>query len=230
MIESIVIGHRYNGPPASGNGGYSAGLVAALLEPGVGAATQVTLRQPPPLDTELAVRHEASGLTVRHGDAVVAEAEPATLEPADLVEPVSYPEALAISARYPGFTEHPFPTCFVCGPGRELGDGLRVFPGRLTGDRTAAPFVVPVDIRPVLMWAVLDCPGGWAVPQEARPYVLGRITARVMALPEPGDECVVMGQMLGEQGRRAFVRSTVYSATGGALAHARATWVALPQR
>ncbi len=35
------------------------------------------------------------------------------------------------------------------------------------------------------MWAALDCPGGWAVPLEGRPYVLGALAVRVDSLPEP---------------------------------------------
>ena len=46
-------------------------------------------------------------------------------------------EAVAASATYPGFSAHPFPTCFVCGPERAEGDGLRLFPGRLPDGRTA---------------------------------------------------------------------------------------------
>jgi hypothetical protein len=78
------------------------------------------------------------------------------------------------------------------------------------------------------MWAALDCPGGWAAPQDVRPYVLGQMTARIIALPAAGEACVAMGELLGEEGRRAFVRTAVYSPTGHVLAHARATWVALP--
>jgi hypothetical protein len=86
---------------------------------------------------------------------------------------------------------------------------------------------VPDDISPELVWASLDCPGGWSVPLEARPYVLGRFTVRVNALPEPGQECVVMGLMVGEDGRKAHAHTTLYSPGGAVLAHARATWVAL---
>src|SRR5262245_6183081 len=216
MIETISIGRRYNGPPGTANGGYSAGTVAALLTAAPGAATRVTLRRPPPLDTEMSVRHADAGIAVYDGERLVAEAEPDALDETDIVAPVGYDEAVAASATYSGFTQHPFPTCFVCGPQREPGDGLRLFPGRLHDhNRTAAPFEAPAEISPVLLWATLDCPGGWAVPLEARSYVLGRMTARVAALPMPGDRCVVMGEMLSEEGRRAFVRTTVYSPSGG---------------
>ncbi len=223
----MIIEARFNGPPGTGNGGYSAGLVASYVMGGGG--TEVTLRRPPPLDTDLAVRVDEDGHGVRvfDGADLVAEARASAIGPDEIVPPVSWADAVEASRSYSGFTAHPFPTCFVCGPDRAVGDGLRIFPGRLDGTRTAAPFVVPSGVSPVIVWAALDCPGGWSVPLEARPYVLGRIAARVDAVPSPGDECVVTGEMVGEDGRKAYVRSTVYGPDGGTLATARATWLAL---
>ena len=51
MGEEVVIDRRFRGPPASANGGYTCGLVAAAL--GTWAA-EVNLRVPPPLDVALA--------------------------------------------------------------------------------------------------------------------------------------------------------------------------------
>jgi hypothetical protein len=98
--------------------------------------------------------------------------------------------------------------------------------------RTAAPLVVPDDVSPATVWAVLDCPGGWAaslpVDIEARPYVLGRMTARVESVPEPGSQCVVTGLLLGGDGRKAYVATTLWGPDGDRpLATARATWIAL---
>jgi hypothetical protein len=90
------------------------------------------------------------------------------------------------------------------------------------------PIAVPHDVTEALVWAALDCPGGWTIPLEGRPYVLGRMTARVHALPEPGEHCVVMGATTGEDGRKAFTLSTLYGGAGRPLATARATWIALP--
>ncbi|MGC1212367.1 MAG: hypothetical protein WA890_13995, partial [Micromonospora sp.] len=83
-------------------------------------------------------------------------------------------------------------------------------------------------VVPATVWAALDCPGGWAVIAPGRPYVLGRIAVVVRALPEPGDECVVTGTMVGAEGRKALVHSSLYGPDGALLAYARATWIALP--
>lgn len=234
---NMIIGSRYNGPPGSGNGGWSAGTFAAAagyLErlqprasdaaPWPGAAAgpvEVTLRRPPPLETPLALR----GTEVRDpGGDLVAEVRPVPPFRA-VVEPVDLPTARAASAAYPGLVDHPFPGCFVCGP--ERADGLRIFPGRLPDGRTAAPFRVPDGVDAVTVWAALDCPGGWSVIAPGRPYVLGRIAAVVTALPEPGDECVVTAVLAGAEGRKAEVHSSLYAPDGALLAWARATWIAV---
>jgi hypothetical protein len=216
---------RFNGPPDSGNGGFSAGTfaVAAGARPG-GPAVEVTLRSPPPLDTPLT----ATGGTVLGPDgALIAEVAPA--EPVEqAVAPAGLELATEAARGYLGFTAHPFPTCYVCGPQRAEGDGLRIFPGPLGDGRTAAPWEAPTRVDVATMWAALDCPGGWAVLGTGRVYVLGRIAASITALPEPGSTCVVLGSRGSVDGRKAQVLSTVYDPGGERLASARATWIAVP--
>jgi hypothetical protein len=234
--RTVIIPARFNGPPDTGNGGYTSGLLAAHVHSGLagaGAAVEVTLFRPPPLDTELVVRAGAAGtdatdrIGAYHGEVLIAEAIPTTLHSGETVPPVSYAEAVTAAAAYPGLVSHPFPGCFVCGPDRAPGDGLRLFPGRLGDGRTAAPFVVPAGMSPELVWAALDCPGGWTVPLETRSYVLGRMATRIDAVPAPGQECVVTGALIDRQGRLASVLSSLYGPDGRLLATARATWIAI---
>ncbi len=121
---------------------------------------------------------------------------------------------------------HPFPTCFVCGPDRAPGDGLRLFTGRLPSGDTATPWIVPDDVSAPMVWASLDCPGGWSVGIESRPYLLGRMATHVDRVPAPGDRCVVMGRLLGIEGRKAEVAAVLTGPDGAALAWSRATWIA----
>lgn len=223
----MIIEGRFNGPAGSGNGGYTAGLVAAELAAPAGYAAQVTLRVPPPLDSRLSVTRTGDGLAVHAGEQLVAEAEPVRFDD-EPVPPVPYPAAVTASGQYPGFTDHPFPTCYVCGPRRPAGDGLRIYPGPLPDGRTAAPWQAPADASTVTAWAALDCPGGWAVLVAGRRYVLGRITARVYADPLPGEPYVVTGAVVAAEGRKAQVRSALYGAdpdSAPLLAQARATWI-----
>ncbi|MBX7265399.1 hypothetical protein KIF24_04605 [Micromonospora sp. Llam7] len=215
----MIIEARFNGPPDSGNGGWSAGVFATAY--GGDGQVEVTLRRPPPLDTPLAL---LDGEVRDPAGEVVAQLRPAA-ELDDVVPPVDLATARAASAAYPGLVDHPFPGCYVCGPERD--DGLRIFPGRLPDGRTAAPVRTPREVGSAMVWAALDCPGGWAVIGPGRPYVLGRIAARVEALPRPGDECVVTGAAIAVEGRKALVRSSLYGADGALLAHARATWIAV---
>jgi hypothetical protein len=228
----LIIPGRFNGPPETGNGGYVCGMLASYvaLAGGTGSpppAVTVTLRKPPPLDTPMSVSTEDGTVSVSDGDLLIATAAPAPSVPGEPVPPVPYREALALADTYPGLVSHPFPTCFVCGPKRD--DGLRLFPGRLPDGRTAAAWRAPLDISAVLVWASLDCPGGWSIDiMENRPYVLGRLTASVSAVPEPGAECVVMGRVVGVERRKAFVESTLYGPSDVVLARGYATWIALP--
>lgn len=220
----MLIGARFNGPDGSGNGGYSAGVFAAAVA-GDDDPVEVTLRRPPPLDVPLTVTPHPDGADIgeRDGDLVAQVRRVPAFEA--IVPPVSWAEATHASRDYPGFTDHPFPACYVCGPQR--ADGLRIFPGRLPDGRTAAPFLVPAEVDDPTCWAALDCPGGWAVLGPGRPYVLGRIAAVVTARPQPGAECVVTGRLVDVAGRKALVHSTLYDPAGHALAYARATWIAI---
>jgi len=78
-----------------------------------------------------------------------------------------------------------------------------------------------------VVWAALDCPGGWSADLAGRPMVLGRMTAAVDALPRAGDHCVVVGQWLGAERRKTFTASTMYDVDGRVLGRAQATWIAL---
>jgi hypothetical protein len=107
----LTIDRRFCGPPSSGNGGYVAGKLAALVR---GPAVRVTLRQPPPLEVPLTLRHDGEVAQLTFGGAIVAEAAP-TADELHAVDPVGDAAAAEAEAAYAGWENHPFPTCFVCG-------------------------------------------------------------------------------------------------------------------
>ena len=137
-----MIGARFNGPDGSANGGYTCGRIAELL----GGSAEVTLRLPPPLERALVVERDGDGFRVLDGETVIAEAIRDSVELA-VPDTPSWAEAEAAGARYPGFAQHAFPRCFVCGPEREPGDGLRVFAGPLGDGRFAATWTA-TEVRP----------------------------------------------------------------------------------
>jgi len=215
----VRIDGRYNGPAGSANGGVTCGLLAAALSgPVVSGAVEVTLRRPPPLEREL---HVADG-ALHDGEALVAQAVPADVS-LDVPPPVGVAAARAAQAGYAGLQAHPFPTCFVCGTQRSDGLGLRPGP---VGDGVACVWT-PYDEDQVLVWAALDCPGGWSTDLPGRPMVLGRMALRLEALPAPGQPHVVQGWTTGGEGRKTRTGSALYDAAGTLLAVARATWIAV---
>ena len=219
-MQQITIDGRFNGPEGSGNGGYTCGLIAGLFD----GAVEVTLRRPPPLDRSLDVERESKRVLLRDGDALVAEAAPAGVD-VEVPEVPSYEEAERASAGYPGFAEHAFPNCFVCGPEREAGDGLRIFAGPLGDGRVASPWA-PAEVAPELVWAALDCPGAIAVGYPERgETLLGRFAVEIEELPQVGERCVVVGWPLGEEGRKLYAGTALIGEDGRQLASARATWI-----
>jgi hypothetical protein len=223
----LTIPRRFRGPARSGNGGYTAGSVAERLQAHAPCeAVEVTLRRPPPLDTAMALAVGTTDAVLSWEGACVAEARgvDGDLTP---VDEVSAAEAEAAMARFPGLHSHPFPGCFACGPDRAVGDGLRIFPGRVAEDLVASLWV-PHESLPAgsgVVWAALDCIGGWSDDLEGRPSVLGRMAARVDALPVVGETHVVVGRRLGAEGRKTFTASTLYDGDGRVVATARHTWV-----
>ena len=216
-----MIERHFRGPTESGNGGYTCGLVAQLVD----GPAEVTLRAPPPLERPLRVERNGDSVRVLADGTLVAEAKPATV---DLEAPVppSFEEAKR-AALPDGDLESPFPECFVCGPHREPGDGLRIFAGPLHDRVMAAPWVpVAPYAGPQFVWAALDCPGAYACGfGERGVLVLGRLAARVEALPEAGERCVVVAWPLGEDGRKAYAGTALYGEGGRLLGVAQATWI-----
>ena len=214
------IAARFNGPPTTGNGGVSCGLLASHVDLPV---VEVTLRRPPPLETELRV----DGGELYDGDLLVASAVRGSVD-VEVPGAVALDEARAAAERYEGWAAHPFPTCFSCGTDREPPDGLGLRPGRIDDGVVAAVWTPESDER-FLVWAALDCPGGWAVPDlPGRPMVLGRMALEHLGQPVVGEPHVVLGWVIGTDGRKTFSGTALYDAAGTLLARAAQTWFALP--
>jgi hypothetical protein len=221
MTEPIVIARRYRGPLTSANGGYAAGLLAERI---AAPAVEVTLRLPPPLERPLRVRPSGDGVALLDGDAVVAEARAAELE----LDPprVSAAEAEAGRQHHVRLANEAFIECFSCGV-RPDGDGLEIHAGAVPGRDGvhATPWQARAVSEPVV-WAAIDCVGAYAVGAPGRgDSVLGRMTARIERLPRDGEDCLIVGWPLGEEGRKLFAGTALIGADGEPLAAARQVWV-----
>jgi hypothetical protein len=239
MMAPLVIAPRFCGPPDSGNGGYVCGLIAGRLD----GQAEITLRAPPPLATPMTVQRGAEGSArVLHGRTLVAEGTrlPGSLhvEPPSPV-PLSAARAAGARSRLRAHPEeHPFPSCFVCGPHRQPGDGLRILVGPVAGRDLSADVWYPHEslasqdgcLRPEFVWAALDCAGGMGAIGDAPGvpvYLLGRFSARQTGPVKTGEPHVVAGWHLAEDGRKLLAGSALFTASGEVVALARATWIRL---
>ena len=231
-MSSLIIEHRFRGPPKSGNGGYSCGLLAGVLG---GSDCTVTLRKPPPLDQALGLERGIGEARLLSGEELVASAEAGPVE-IEVPAPPSLDEALAAETRFTGFCRHVFPACFVCGPERARSDGLRIFPGPLGGaDERVAAIWTPDETladkagqcQPEFVWAALDCPGYFALEDRCGLALLGRLGVKLLGKVPIGEPAIVTGWPIAGEGRRHIAGTAIHDRHGKLLAAGLATWVTL---
>lgn len=232
-MPNVVVPTRFCGPPSSANGGYVTGLLAEAR----GVPACVRLHAPPPLDRALELT-PGDEVRLTDGGALIASASPAAREVVAALAPPIVPtlvEAREATARYLGFTSHPFAGCFVCGPARTEGDGLRIFPGSIADGVVAGIADPPRDLLTVrdgapslplpIVCAALDCPGYFATVRDVPGVMLlGEMIVDVRAVVGPGPH-VVVGWSLGSEGRKARCATALIDDVGRVLAVALATWI-----
>lgn len=222
---------RFCGPPASANGGYICGLIADAI----GRLVTVRLTAPPPLDTDMTVQEGPEQTWyVEHAGVRVAEARPASLTGFVVPAPVSYVEALDAALHGPSDPgEHPCPGCFVCGPLRPRGDGLRLFAGPVPGrDIVATGWLPTADlartdgkIAPEFIAAALDCPGFQALRTGRQPWLLGEYTCRIDRRVHVEEPCVIVGWKIESKGRKSIVGTALFDEDGELCAVAQGLWI-----
>lgn len=241
MTQTFRIGRRFNGPHDSGNGGYSAGLAARLLPEA--EAVEVTLRAPIPLEQTLRAHATVDGLDIMTDDAatriLIMSLRPTHIETPDIKSP-GLEAATVAAATFRSVDDHVLPHCFVCGPARADGDGLRIFPDWLKDPAgienpnsfpiVAAPWRPTPDLAggsgrvgPEFLWAALDCPGAFAI--NAEPILLGRISVRILKRPPADAPVVVVAWAKGRDRRKHFAGSALFSERGDLLAFSEQIWI-----
>jgi hypothetical protein len=235
MADEVVIDRRFRGPPASANGGYTCGLVAGAL----GTRTaEINLRTPPPLEKRMVLEADGAAARLLDGGDVVADG--ASLDSVDIEPPDAPPfhEAEEADLRSEFFDDHAFPGCFVCGPDREAGDGLCIYPGEVPAHSLLACVWTPDaglatedgNIREEITWAALDCPSGIAAHHYAASegaMVLARLRGHIDRPPVPDTPHIVVGWAIDRDGRKNRSGTAIYDASGEPLAWADALWIEL---
>jgi hypothetical protein len=236
--DTVRIPAHLNGPPRSGHGGYTSGIVAQPLT----GAVAVDLRRPIPLDRPLQRRVlEGGRVELRDGDALIAEARQTELA-LEVPPAPGWDESVQAAGRYAGLRFHPFDTCFGCGPRRAEGDALRIFPGPRASDETlAAPWVPHPSLAahggrvpPEMIWAALDCPAGWASdPVTRRTFpegahaVTGQLAVRIDADVHAGRRYTILSWPVRAEGRKVHTGAVLYDEHGVVVAVATALMVVI---
>lgn len=228
--DVATIAERFHGPPDSGNGGYTCGILGSLI----GDCATVELKAPPPLETPLAVAEVDGEWTLKDGDRLIARGKPDELD-LEVPEPPSLAEATAAEEAYEAMHDHFFPSCFTCGPDREVGDGLRIFAGRVGDREIVASHWFPrhdvagefggVSTR--VVWAALDCPTyfGARLADVDRVAVLGRLTAKILEPVQVDHEHIVIAWPIETSERKFRGGSAIFTADGELRAYGAGTWV-----
>ncbi len=234
MVEEIVTDARHVGFAGQMLGAYLGGLLAEAIGP----EAEVTLRRPVKAGSRLQRRVLPDGTAILSESGTVVAEGHATIVNVDVPDAVSVEAAERASTSYPGHTNHLFPGCFVCGPARKPGDGLRIFPGAIEGrPLVAAPWVPDrrfADESGTLpgriVWSALDCPALWALvlasPADSPDLVVtGSIAVKILGHVESGQPHVVLGWPAGGKGRLLWAGAAVLTAAGELRAVARQTCV-----
>lgn len=176
-----------NGPDGSGNGGWSAGLLAAHVVGATGGVS-ASLRLPPPIGRPLRVSVDANGVAHLFDDTSMPDEASlvATAEPVDVhvevppsVRAITPAQAASARAGFPFRDAHPFPRCVACGTQRaagtvslelhcgpvagltvqdELGAHVPVFADAWTPTIDLAEPSDPAYVATEACWSALDCP------------------------------------------------------------------------
>jgi hypothetical protein len=231
--ERLIVGERFCGPPGVGNGGYVAGLVAGRL----GGQAEVSLRRPTPLGTALSLRRASGAWRLESGAGeLLVEGRPLrSLRSLPTPPPAPHFEQAAVASKSAP-AAHPFPRCFVCGPAREAGDGLRILAGPVLPDChavVAAPWTPDASqcadgerVDVAFLWAALDCPGAMvAMEDRPRPVLLARMAAAVSGRVRRGERCVVIGWRIARDGRKHTTGTALYGADGTLHGASEQLWI-----
>jgi hypothetical protein len=236
--RQITIIPRFRGPTNSGNGGYVCGRLAQHLQ---GPAI-VRLAKPPPLNTAMDVRdserntNSGPAIELWAGDDMVASAWLGDLSLEVPAPPT--PEEVELTRPMHMDPEYRYPKgCFVCGPERDFGDGMRVFPGPVEGRCMVAGTWLPDEsladesdlVAPHFVWSALDCPGGLSSPpRPGHTALLGQFAAQQLAPIKTKEKYTVIGWGMDHQGRKRLTGSAIFDSADRCVGKALGTWIEVP--
>jgi len=227
---SVTVEASIYGLPNIAFGGYIAGVLAESL----GRDGKVDFHAPAPLGRRLSLHNEGQQVSLTLGETVLATARAQMLELKPPRIP-SWEEALDGSDEYLGHAPIDHPYCFGCGPQRDEGQGLRIFPGLVPrGDlvvaawRPGSAFAGADEVLSRFVWAAMDCPGAWArrrlanaQDQAVTAYLAVGLIAPVLA----HSAHIVFAWSIDRSGRKSLVGTAIASQEGKLCAVSEALWL-----
>ena len=147
--------------------------------------------------------------------------------------------------RTPACASHPFPTCFACGTGREAGDGLRIFPGRVADDGRPPGSRRPgrrTRASPRTGTTYVDDAAGPACRHLGGAGLRGRLGRRHRRAADGARQDDRAGRLAARgrrgarrrraapaarDGRKTFTATTLYDADGRLVGRAEHVWIAV---
>lgn len=238
--RTVQIADRYQGFPGLAMGGISGGLVARAI----GTEAEVTFHRPIPTGEALELVEADEDVELRLADDIGAQGTPTSVD-LEIPTGVTYEDAVVATESYTGHHQHPYPSCFTCGPDRSQGDGLRVFPGLVengpgiidNGPLVAAawtpdPALAEADGELPLeyIWAAVDCPSIWPLIEAAAPHspdhvVTGRLAVRLDEPVRAGEPHIVAGWPIPGEGRQRRAGAMILDGSGTVKAVAQHTLI-----
>jgi hypothetical protein len=88
-------------------------------------------------------------------------------------------------------------------------------------------------VPPAYVWAVVDCLTAWSFADRWDdamwwPAVTGQIAVTLAAQVRPAEPYVLVGRLVGREGRRVTIEAAVGDADGRVFAHAEVIWIVVP--
>jgi hypothetical protein len=236
--RELVFDYRFEGPPNITQGGYLSGMMAVCL----GSKTvEVTMRHPTPMGKPLVMdTNMPNRVLILDGDKLLNEGRPAELE-IEIPDPITLEDARRASLRH---VTEPRTNCFGCGSARSEDDGLHLRSGPVEGrdlvaiDWTPQAAAVGADngqeVPEPVVWAAMECSTARAMElgglrREDELFLLGRMTTNVLALPQVGQPCFMMGWPVGRDGRKIKLAGTLHDQDGRVLVISQLLFITLKQ-
>jgi hypothetical protein len=238
--DAIVVERRFEGPPGSGQGGWSSALFADRLP----YRATVSLRAPIPFERPLRIEADGEGhrlvddarRAADGGPTVIMTAREWTPNVPD-TSPVTIDAARAARGAFTTFVvPHPVPDCFSCGT-RHDTMGVHACPlddGRLATDWTVPDWADHPTASTAALWAALDCTAAFYVGfvPEVRRVVTVQYAVEVLR-PVTVGETLALVAWPGDHdpawdGRKRGACSIAFDDAGRITARARSFWVSLP--